>query len=47
MCHVLAKEEGIFAGGSSGANAFGALNLARIVPKGSNIVTLCPDSGLK
>jgi len=47
MCHVLAKEESIFGGGSSGANAFGAINLSRVVPDGSNIVTLCPDSGLK
>lgn len=29
MCHVLAKEEGIFAGGSGGANIWGAMQVAR------------------
>lgn len=47
MCHVLAKEEGIFAGGSGGANIWGAIQVARFAPKGSTIATLIPDSGLK
>mmetsp|Transcript_88332 Transcript_88332/g.191209 ORF Transcript_88332/g.191209 Transcript_88332/m.191209 type:complete len:103 (-) Transcript_88332:380-688(-) len=47
MCHTLAKEEGIFAGGSGGVNIWGALQVAKFAPKGSRICTLIPDSGLK
>jgi len=47
MCHVLAREEGIFAGGSGGANIWGAIQVARFAPRGSKIATLVPDSGLK
>lgn len=47
MCHVMAKEEGIFAGGSGGANVWGAIQVGRNVPENSNIATLIPDSGLK
>jgi len=47
MCHVLAREEGIFAGGSGGANVWGALQVSRFAPSGSKIATLIPDSGLK
>lgn len=47
MCHTLAKEEGIFAGGSAGANIWGAMQVAKYAPKGSVIATLAPDSGLK
>ncbi len=43
----LACEEGIIAGGSSGANVYGALQLAEELDKDVNIVTLAPDSGYK
>jgi len=42
-CRVLAREEGIFAGGSSGAAAFGALQIARRLGPGKTVVTLFPD----
>lgn len=29
MCHVLSKEEGVFAGGSGGANIWGAMQVAK------------------
>ena len=41
----LAREEGIFAGGSSGAAVHVALELAKEVGKDKTIVTLLPDSG--
>src|SRR5215469_1769798 len=41
----LAREEGIFAGGSSGAAVHVALQLAKEVGKGRTIVTILPDSG--
>lgn len=44
---LLATREGIFAGFSSGANVACALKLARELPPGTLIVTVCPDSGLK
>ena len=40
----LAKEEGIMAGISSGANVFGAMALARSLPEGSRVVTVVCDS---
>jgi cysteine synthase A len=43
----LAKEEGIFAGFSSGANVVAAVQLLRTTGKGKTIVVLLPDSGLK
>ena len=43
----LACEEGIIAGGSSGANIYGALKLAEELDRAVNIVTLAPDSGYK
>ena len=43
----LAKEEGIFAGFSSGANVAAALQLLRKTFKGQTIAILLPDSGLK
>ena len=43
----LAQREGIFAGYSSGANVWAALQLARETAPGEVIVTLCPDTGLK
>jgi cysteine synthase A len=43
----LAREEGIFAGFSSGANAAAALQLLGKEFKGSTVAILLPDSGLK
>jgi cysteine synthase A len=47
MARRLAKEEGIFAGTSSGANVVAALRIAERLGKGKNIVTLMVDSGLR
>jgi len=44
---LLARKEGIIAGGSSGANLWGALQLARQIDKPCNIVTVFPDSGFR
>ena len=43
----LAKEEGIFAGFSSGANVAAALQLLKNEHQGKTIAVLLPDSGLK
>jgi cysteine synthase A len=43
----LAREEGIFAGISTGANVVGSLRLAGELPPGSIVVTLAVDSGFK
>lgn len=43
----LVKEEGIFAGPSSGANLVAALRVARKLPSDATVVTLLPDSGFK
>ena len=43
----LARDEGIFAGISTGANVVGALRLAEELPSGSVVVTLAVDSGFK
>jgi cystathionine beta-synthase len=43
----LAREEGILAGGSSGANLFAALELAKTLQGPARIVTVLPDSGIK
>jgi cysteine synthase A len=43
----LAREEGIFAGISTGANVVGSLRLAEELPPGSVVVTLAVDSGFK
>jgi cysteine synthase len=43
----LAAREGIFAGYSSGANAWAALELASQAAEGEVVVTVCPDTGLK
>src|SRR4051812_7750309 len=42
----LAREEGIFAGGSSGAAVHVAVQLAKEVGKGKTIVVVLPDSGM-
>jgi len=41
----LAKEEGLLVGISSGAAAFGALQVARDLGKGKTVVVLFPDTG--
>ncbi len=43
----LAKEEGILAGFSSGANIAGTLRVAKDVEKGQTLVTMIYDTGLK
>jgi cysteine synthase A len=43
----LAREEGIFGGITSGANAFVALARARALGPGRRVVTVVCDSGLK
>jgi cysteine synthase A len=43
----LAREEGIFAGTSSGMNITGALQLARELGAGKSVVTVACDTGLK
>jgi cysteine synthase len=43
----LAREEGIFAGTSTGLNLAGALRLASELGRGRRVVTIAVDSGLK
>jgi cysteine synthase A len=47
MARRLAREEGIFAGTSSGANVVAALRVAERLGAGSTVVTLMCDSGLR
>eukprot|EP00466_Bigelowiella_natans_P001953 jgi/Bigna1/92778/estExt_fgenesh1_pm.C_680001 len=47
MCHAMAKEEGILAGGSGGLNVFAASKLAEELDEPATIVTVLPDSGIK
>ena len=47
MAWRLAREEGIFAGTSSGMNVAGAIALARGLGSGHTVVTVAVDSGLK
>jgi len=47
MCRRLAREEGIFAGTSSGLNVAAALQLARELGAGHTVVTVACDTGLK
>jgi cysteine synthase A len=41
---MLAREKGLFAGISSGANVYAAVQIAKRMKKGQNIVTALPDS---
>jgi len=47
MARRLAREEGLFAGTSSGANVIAAIEVARQLGQGKSVVTLMIDSGLK
>ena len=41
----LSLREGLFCGISSGAAMWGAMQVARDLPRGSTVVTICPDRG--
>jgi cysteine synthase A len=45
MAHWLLENEGIFVGGSSGLNVFGAASIAKELPAGSTVVTILCDGG--
>ena len=47
MARRLAAEEGLLAGGSTGLNVTGAIELARELGPGKTVVTLACDTGLK
>jgi cysteine synthase A len=47
MARRLAREEGLFAGTSSGANVVGAIQVAARMGPGARVATLLVDSGLK
>lgn len=47
MCRRLAREEGIFAGTSSGLNVLAALRVAERLGSNATVVTLMVDSGLR
>ena len=47
MARRLAREEGLFAGTSSGANVIAAIEVAQRLGPGATVVTLMVDSGLK
>ncbi len=47
MALRLAREEGLFAGTSTGANIVAALRLAEELPPGATIVTIICDTGMK
>ena len=47
MARRLAKQEGLFAGTSSGANVVAALQVAERLGPQAKVVTLMADSGLK
>ena len=47
MAQRLAREEGLFAGTSTGANVIAALRVAEALPRGSTVVTVMCDTGMK
>jgi cysteine synthase A len=47
MARRLAREEGLFAGTSTGANVLAAMRVAERLGPDKRVVTLAPDSGLK
>lgn len=44
---LLARKEGLLVGGSSGANIWGALEIAKKLTKPATIVAILPDGGIK
>jgi cysteine synthase A len=47
MCRRLAREEGIFGGGSTGLNVAAAIDIAVELGAGHRVVTLGCDNGAK
>lgn len=47
MARRLAREEGVFAGTSTGANAVAALQVAKRLGAGATVATIIIDSGLR
>jgi threonine synthase len=47
MCRLLAEQEGILAGTSTGLNVVAAIELARTLGPGKTVVTVASDTGLK
>lgn len=47
MAQLLAKEEGIFTGTSSGLNVVGAIQIAKDLGRGKTVATVAVDTGLK
>ncbi|HYC62420.1 MAG TPA: cysteine synthase family protein [Thermoanaerobaculia bacterium] len=47
MAMRLAREEGLFAGTSTGANVVAALRVAEALPRGATVVTVMCDTGMK
>ncbi len=47
VTRLLARKEGILAGGSSGANVWAALEIAKTLKEPATIVTIIPDGGIK
>ncbi|MCP3672916.1 MAG: cysteine synthase family protein [Gammaproteobacteria bacterium] len=47
MARLLAREEGVFGGGTGGANVWAALKLAATLKGPATIVTVIPDNGVK
>ncbi len=47
MARRLAREEGLFAGTSSGANVVAAIKVAEELKSNATVVTVMVDSGLK
>lgn len=47
MARLMAKEEGIFAGTSSGLNVYAAIQLAKELGPGKTVATVAVDTGLK
>lgn len=45
MCRRLAREEGLLVGGSAGMAIVGAIRVARVLPVGTIVVVILPDSG--
>src|SRR3989344_3523239 len=47
MARHLAREEGIFGGGTGGANVWAAIKLAKTLKRKAVIVTIIPDNGIR